>query len=78
MNLKTIAQCIALVMALEVIALVAPITPSAVAQCVSNGRKIGGMPVLNCVRGGRTRCRDTGRRKTVKGRTYKILDCSRR
>jgi hypothetical protein len=48
-------------------------TPSAEAGCHPTGRMVGGQPVLNC--SGPTRCRPTGRFKTVRGVRYQILRC---
>jgi hypothetical protein len=81
MNLKTIAKCtVALVMAIESIALVAPITlkitPVAEAQCRVTGRTSGGIRILKCT-GGKSCCRKTGRTRTIRGNRYEILDCSR-
>lgn len=81
MNLKTIVKwTISLAVAVEGIALVAPltwnITPSAEAKCVDSGRRVGGVRVLNCT-GGKSCCRKTGRTKIVRGRRYQVLDCSR-
>ena len=85
MNLKTIAQCtmctIALALAAEGISLVAPLTlnltPSAEAQCVKTKRTAAGLSILNCTPGGKSCCRKTGRTRTVNGKRYEVMDCSR-
>lgn len=81
MNLKTIAKwTISLAVAVEGFAVVAPltwnITPLAQAQCRDSGRKAGGVRILNCT-GGKSCCRKTGRTRTVNGKRYQIMDCSR-
>ncbi len=48
-------------------------TSPADAACRPSGRRIGGQAVLNC--SGPTRCRPTGRYKTVRGVRYRILRC---
>jgi hypothetical protein len=50
-------------------------TSPADAACRPSGRRIGGQAVLNC--SGPTRCRPTGRYKTVRGVRYRILNCPR-
>jgi hypothetical protein len=85
MNLKTIAKgticMIALALAAEGISLVAPLTlnltPAAEAQCRPTRRTAGGVRILNCTPGGKSCCRKTGRTKTVNGKRYEVLDCSR-
>jgi uncharacterized membrane protein len=48
-------------------------TPAADAACRPTGRRIGGQAILKC--SGSTRCRPTGRYKTVRGVRYQILRC---
>ncbi len=48
------------------------VTP-AEAACRPTGRFVKGIPVVRCV--GRTRCRFTGRFKTVHGVRYRIIRC---
>jgi hypothetical protein len=50
-------------------------TSPADAACRPTGRRIGGQAVLRC--SGPTRCRPTGRYKTVRGVRYQILNCPR-
>jgi hypothetical protein len=49
--------------------------PAADAACRPTGRRIAGQAVLKC--SGPTRCRPTGRYKTVRGVRYQILRCPR-
>ncbi|PSB42362.1 hypothetical protein, partial [Chamaesiphon polymorphus] len=51
------------------------LAPAAEAGCRPTGRTVGGQAVLKC--SGPTRCRPTGRYKTVRGVRYQILRCPR-
>ena len=51
--------------------------PLAEAGCFPTGTRLNGKVVLRCTPGKPSCCRDTGRRRTVRGQTYKIMDCSR-
>lgn len=48
---------------------------SADAACRPTGKVVAGRAVLRCT--GATRCRPTGRTKTVRGVRYQILNCPR-
>jgi hypothetical protein len=50
-------------------------TAAADAACRSTGKRVAGLPILRCT--GSTRCRPTGRYKTVRGFRYQILRCPR-
>ena len=49
------------------------ITPAAEAGCRPTGRRVGGLPILKC--SGASKCRPTGRFKTINGRRYRLLRC---
>jgi hypothetical protein len=51
------------------------LTPLAEAGCHPTGRMVAGRSELRC--SGPTRCRPTGRFKTVRGVRYQILNCPR-
>ena len=51
------------------------VTDPAAAACRPTGRIVAGRSLLRC--SGPTKCRPTGRSKTVKGVRYQILSCPR-